>query len=326
MLKINSDFVPGIQFLRGFAALAVVLCHYGSNLTDYKTLSSILNYGQYGIHVFFFISGYVICLSLIKNQYHPKYFFRFLLKRSIRIDPVYLITILLTLLSFWLFTFIPSFKGLPIPFVPEQFLAHILYVVPFTNFEFYNHIFWTLGVEFQFYVLIGALYFLSQHLYFRVSFLILFSLSSFITLEKSDYLVITYAPIFAMGIAIMHYHLTKRNEYLICSAFSAMLVFLNFNLPILLLLIAVTFFISYVKKISTYFNFLGEISYSLYIIHPLVLIYLIGLLKKLPIAPSLELLLLLVKVLIAIGSAYIFYILIERPPIRYSKKISYKKQ
>lgn len=74
MLKINSDFVPGIQFLRGFAALAVVLCHYGSSLTDYKTLSSILNYGQYGIHVFFFISGYVICLSLIKNQYHPNIF------------------------------------------------------------------------------------------------------------------------------------------------------------------------------------------------------------------------------------------------------------
>jgi len=326
MQENHKGFIQSIQFLRGFAALAVVLCHYGSTLIAYKTLSKILNYGQYGVHVFFFVSGYVICLALIKNNYHPKHFFNFLLKRSIRIDPAYLTTIILTLLSFWLFTSIPSFKGHSIPFIPAQFLAHVFYIVPFTNFGFYNHVFWTLCVEFQFYILIGSLYFLNTSLYYRICFLLLFSLTSFIPFANSGYLVTTYAPIFAMGIATMHYHSTKEKEYLIVIAFSAVSIFLNFNIGVLLLIFGVVFFVSFVKKIARVFDFLGKISYSLYIIHPLVLIYLLGIYKKLSIPKNLELLTLISQVLISVICAYIFYVLIEKPSIALSKKIAYKNK
>ncbi|MFD0941965.1 acyltransferase family protein [Pedobacter boryungensis] len=326
MQENHKGFIQSIQFLRGFAALAVVLCHYGSSLVGYKNLSKVLNYGQYGVHVFFFVSGYVICLALIKNNYHPKYFFNFLLKRSIRIDPAYLTTIILTLLSFWLFTAIPSFKGNSIPFIPAQFLAHVFYIVPFTNFGFYNHVFWTLCVEFQFYILIGSLYFLNTNLYYRICFLMLFSVTPFIPFANSGYLVTTYSPIFAIGIATMHYHLTKEKKYLIPIVFSAVSIFLNFNIGILLLIVGVAIFVSFIKKISKIFDFLGTISYSLYIIHPLVLIYLLGIYKKLSIPKNLELLTLTSQLLIAIICAYIFYILIEKPSITLSKKIAYKNK
>lgn len=326
MSKSSTNFIQSIQLLRGFAALAVVLCHYGSTLIAYKTLSKILNYGQYGVHVFFFISGYVICLALIKNNYHPKHFFNFLLKRSIRIDPAYLTTIVLTLLSFWFFTSIPTFKGHSIPFIPAQFLAHVFYIVPFTHFSFYNHVFWTLGVEFQFYILIGSLYFLNTSQYYRICFLLIFSLTSFIPFANSGYLVTTYASIFAIGIATMHYHSTKEKGYLIAIAFSAVCIFLNFNIGVLLLIACVVFFVSFVKRITKVFDFLGKISYSLYIIHPLVLIYLIGIYKKLSISQNLELLILATQLLIAIACAYIFYVLIEKPSIILSKKIAYKSK
>ena len=56
--------ILSIQYLRGLAALAVVLCHYGSNLTPYPKLSEAFNFGQAGVHVFFLISGFIIVYSL----------------------------------------------------------------------------------------------------------------------------------------------------------------------------------------------------------------------------------------------------------------------
>src|SRR5471030_3192282 len=99
----SKDKIVSIQYLRGLAALGVVFCHYGSNL------SSIFNFGQTGVFVFFLISGFIIVYSLIKSGYQPAQFFTFLLKRSIRIDPAYYITIFLTITLFYILSLIPSF-------------------------------------------------------------------------------------------------------------------------------------------------------------------------------------------------------------------------
>jgi len=151
--------IVSIQYLRGLAALGVVLCHYGSGLTDYPRLSSFFSFGQTGVFVFFLISGFIIVYSLNKSNYESKQFFKFLLKRSIRIDPSYFVVILLTIVLFKILAYLPSFKGERIVLIPGQLIAHIFYAVPFTKYPFYNHVFWTLSVEFQFYLLIGILYF-----------------------------------------------------------------------------------------------------------------------------------------------------------------------
>ncbi len=172
--------ILGIQYLRGLAALGVVLCHYGSDLKSYPKLSKVFGFGQTGVHVFFLISGFIIVYSLIRANYKPRKFLTFLLKRSIRIDPSYIVTILLTIALFRILSFITTFKGETLSFIPGQFLAHLFYIVPFTQYPFYNHVFWTLGVEFQFYLLIGTLYFLSNNQAFKTGFLILFSLTCLI--------------------------------------------------------------------------------------------------------------------------------------------------
>jgi peptidoglycan/LPS O-acetylase OafA/YrhL len=317
-----KKFIPGIQHLRGLAALAVVLCHYGSDLQNYRQLSKVFNYGQLGVHVFFFISGYVIVYSLLKNSYQPKSFFTFLLKRSLRIDPPYYFIILLTLFSFWIFKFLPNFRGSGIPFIPGQMLAHIFYVVPFTKWPFYNHIFWTLCVEFQFYVIIGCLYFLNQSTLYRILFLLAFSLTAFIPSDNSFYLATNYAPIFAMGIACMHYFESKEKAFLLSMLFSLTLISVHFGLMITLLIVAAGILLIFNKKTNVALKFLGDISYSLYIIHPLVLIYSTGIIKKLFTSyHQYELLVLLSQLIMAIIAAYLLYITVERPSIRLSKKI-----
>jgi peptidoglycan/LPS O-acetylase OafA/YrhL len=158
----KTKTILGVQYLRGIAAMSVVLCHFGSGIKSYPMLAQIFNAGQNGVQVFFLISGFIIVFSMNAENYKTSQFFRFLLKRSIRIDPSYFITIILTILVFKCLSLIPSFKGQSIPFIPGQFLAHIFYMVPFTKYPFYNHVFWTLCIEFQFYLLIGVLYFLIE--------------------------------------------------------------------------------------------------------------------------------------------------------------------
>lgn len=319
--------IPAIQYLRGLAALAVVFCHYGSDLPKYRTLGHIFGYGQLGVHVFFMISGFVIVYALVNNNYHPEYFFRFLLKRSARIDPPYFAAIALTLITFQLLKFLPGFRGSSIPLIPGQLLAHVFYVVPFTRWEFYNHLFWTLGVEFQFYMVIGLLYFLNAGIKFRLMFLLVFSLSAFVQIQNGYYFVFNYAPIFAAGMALMHYYTEKKRLYLLSFMVSMILVYIHFDLTICLLICAAAVAVIYVDLQIRVLHFLGSISYSLYITHALVFIYTTGVLKKLGVGlDTMVLPVLFFKILAAILFACIFYWLIERPAINLSKKLAYKPE
>jgi exopolysaccharide production protein ExoZ len=319
----HSDLNLGVQQLRGLAALAVVLCHYGSDLKNYPLFSKIFNKGQVGVHIFFLISGYIILHALLKNNYHPRNFFAFLFKRMIRIDPPYICVIILTLLTFWLLTFIPSYKGKEIPFIPGQFLSHLLYIIPFTKWEFYNHIFWTLCVEFQFYILVGTLYFVNDSKFYRALFLLLFSLSCFLNFQNSYYLITNYAPIFAMGMAQLHYTKTKENLYLVIILISVLIIYWKFDALITSMLVISALTINYCNQSLKALSFLGKISYSLYLIHPLILICILGIGKKFFGTSQNELLYLLIKLVILIPSTYIFYILIEKKSIELAKRFKY---
>jgi len=319
--------IVGIQYLRGLAALGVVLCHYDPSLTHYRILYSLFNRGQFGVHVFFLISGFVIVYALIENDYHPRDFFRFLLKRSLRIEPVYIASIILTLLTAQALRVLPSLKAGVIPLIPGQFLAHVFYIVPFSKWDFYNHVYWTLGVEFQFYLIVGLLYFISTNTVFRISFLLLFSFTAFIPMEKSYYLVFNYAPIFVSGMALMHYWREKNKAYFIPLAVAGVSIYIHFDWIIFLLLFITVLVILFINRPIKALAFMGSISYSLYVTHILVAVYVQVLLKKfIPDQSGLELAIFCLKVGLAIGFAFVFYRLIELPAIILSKKISYKSQ
>lgn len=317
--------IPSIQYIRGLSALAVVLCHYGASLTYYPKTVHFLSNGQLGIYTFFLISGFVIVYSLSQNHYQPKSFFKFLLKRSVRIDPPYIIIILLYFLTFYLLTFIPEFQGQVVSFIPEQFLAHILYIIPFTNYEFYDHVFWTLSIEFQFYFLIGIFYFISTNRYFQSILLALFTASSFIPATDGYYIIFNYAPAFATGIALMHYYKLKNFLNFSLLIFCLFTAYLKFDIIICCVLIIAVLIILYSRMISKPLNILGELSYSLYITHTLILILLNGIIKRLVVISAYnDIPILLFKISIAIILAYIYYIIVEKPAIKLSKSILLK--
>lgn len=317
--------ISSIQYLRGLASLGVVLCHYGSGLTNYPKLSKVFNFGQTGVQVFFLISGFIVVYSLINSNYHTSQLFRFLLRRATRIDPPYFVTILLTLVLFRILMLIPSYRGRRVEFIPWQLISHILYIIPFTKYKFYESIFWTLSVEFQFYLFIGGLYFINNSSLYKTIFLVIFSLTFLLRLPNSYFLLFTYAPVFALGISLISYYQHKKITNLILPFIFICLIEYRFGSEICLLLVAVSSIVLLVKLNLTLLEKLGDISYSLYLTHPLVLIVLTGVEKRVLKDPdAYELYKLVLEVVFAVITAYIFYILVERPSIKLSKRIFYK--
>lgn len=317
MLKGNK--IVSIQYLRGLSALAVVFCHYGSSVFP------IFGIGQVGVYVFFLLSGFVNVFSLEKHNYKPEYFFNFLLKRSIRIDPSYIVTIVLTILLFYILSFIPTYRGQPFHFSFLQLLSHLVYITPFTKYPFYNHVFWTLCIEFQFYVLIGCSYFISNRKVYKKVFLLLFSLTSLTPLPNSYYVVFTYAPMFAVGISLVDLYKNRTLTMVILPAILFLLILYKFGFFVFALLVVSSLILLYFKLNIKGLSFLGDISYSLYLIHGLVLIVLLGLFKRFNINTSgHQTSILIFEVLISVSVAYVFYILVERRAFNLSKQVNIK--
>ena len=94
-------FVDG---LRGIAAMSVVLFHAveGNHITALYAalplpLALPLRYGNYGVAIFFVLSGFVIAHSLSSKNMTVGAAGCFMLKRSVRLDPPYWFAILLVI-------------------------------------------------------------------------------------------------------------------------------------------------------------------------------------------------------------------------------------
>ena len=320
----ESDIIS-IQYLRGLAALGVVFCHYGYNLAAYPRISAIFKFGRSGVDVFFLISGFIIVYSLIIKNYNPTQFFKFLLKRSIRIDPSYYAVVILTLLFWRIVYIITAFLPDRINFVPAQFIAHLLYYIPFTKYPFYNHIFWTLSIEFQFYLIIGVFYFLVDSQIYRHIFLIVFCALSLVPVPNSDNIIFTYSPIFSLGISLVYFYKQRNLMNGLLPMCLLPLIWYKFGPGILCLLLISCIVILFFKIRIKPLNSLGNISYSLYLTHYLTMaVVLIAMNHLHVVVANHQLLCLLCEVPIACAAANIFYWLIEKPSIMLSKRINYE--
>jgi peptidoglycan/LPS O-acetylase OafA/YrhL len=152
-----------VDALRGLAALAVVFYHVrgalgrGAQPWLPDLLSQLAEGGRFGVNVFFVLSGFVIARSVRHGSMTPEYFGRFVLRRSIRLDPPYWAAVALEVLLIYSgLALIPSL-GTVAPSVP-QLLAHVVYLQDILGYGQLIPIFWTLCYEFQFYLaLVGIL-------------------------------------------------------------------------------------------------------------------------------------------------------------------------
>ena len=152
----GSDRVLAIDGLRGVAAFLVVLYHLHGAVSRsasgwlWAPLEWTAQNGFLGVDIFFVISGYVIALSVNKGAPTPAYFGRFIVRRSIRLDPPYWAAILLELLLIYLS--MRLFPELTVKMVSTpQVLAHLAYAQELLGYGSIVDAFWTLCYEIQFY-------------------------------------------------------------------------------------------------------------------------------------------------------------------------------
>lgn len=162
----GTKYFPGLQVVRGTAALLVILNHsyakknYFDNLPIFQVETVFNNIGVLGLTVFFVLSGFLITLLLLKEKETSgsislKYFY---FRRAVRILPLYYLVILL---GHFILPFITdaTFEGGDIQ---NNFLViSLLYLVMLPNYVliiFAPHnpfvdVTWSIGVEEQFYFL-----------------------------------------------------------------------------------------------------------------------------------------------------------------------------
>jgi peptidoglycan/LPS O-acetylase OafA/YrhL len=188
-------------------------------------------------------------------------------------------------------------------------------------------VYWTLGIEFQFYLVIGLTFsFINRSANSVITASILIFFTSFIHSARMQ-LVFQYLPIFGMGI-IVYFYLFKKN----LSGTSFGLLFLIFlvqiyfqdGLPTLVASLLTVLTLNYWTYNHRLFDFLSNISFSLYLTHTIIGGKIINLGLRFVSYPFQRYLLFLLAFFVSLAFAYLFYIFIEKPFIALGKKVHYK--
>jgi hypothetical protein len=92
-----------VDALRGLAALTVLVYHFYGHLSQWgkverlpRPIHLVITHGDQAVFIFFVLSGFVIAYSVGQARVTARYLGRFALRRSLRLDPPYWIVILIT--------------------------------------------------------------------------------------------------------------------------------------------------------------------------------------------------------------------------------------
>jgi peptidoglycan/LPS O-acetylase OafA/YrhL len=339
--------------------MMVVVYHlYGALEESVKTwipsvLDSLLRQGNLGVDVFFVLSGFAISHSVRNGNYTLGYLARFALRRSIRLDPPLWVTIAAELILIKLaLRFYPDL-GTPMPSV-GQVVANITYLQHFVASRDIVPVFWSLTYEVQFYLVTVLSLVIWQHTVERrdpphwkavgagavASLALLYSALLFLDVLSTpkDFLFIDRWFQYFLGV-LAWAAVTRRIRvrtflgawlavlavvaassappYRILATYAALIT------SALLVWAGVSGRISMILA-GRVAQFLGKISYSLYLLHLVVGWRFVSLCKRLlgaQFSPTQATLVLLAGMALSIASAWLMYVLLEAPSIRLARRV-----
>lgn len=333
MEKPKQEFFTSIHFLRGVAAFLVVLCHSPKGFEKlHPQFTAILNPLGSGVNTFLVISGFIIPYSMYKNKYVISDFKQFILRRVVRLEPPYIISIIMVLLLNYMNTLYPWYHG-PAYSIPWGLtLRHLAYINTFTGEHWLQWVYWTLAVEFQFYLLLSVIFPLLTHPNKKIMFTTFYCLLAlaFIQIPGRPYFIFHYLVFFLMGISLFLYMTDKiklKEFYFLLIPTYLMLCYIFGSAMHATMLhicsVATLPCIYYIKNVPKPLLFMGTISYSIYLTHMVLTSRFITLFEKylhmnFYMAWTL-------CIICCVIFAYIFYLLFEKPFLALSKKVKIHK-
>lgn len=329
-MSTDKKYIPIINNFRGLAALSVCAFHIIVTSNGYFTDNQILdifNFGRKGVQVFFIISGIVIPLSMINKNYDFNDLKNFLLRRLIRIEIPYLITLFLGVLYLYTRNYVNYSTPNEFSLSIKDIFLNAFYLYPFVeNSKLVLTIFWTLAIEFQYYVFIALLFplVLSGNKIYKFIFNLIIIALPIIINDNSFFSY--WAPYFSLGIYYALY-ITKRysiKEYITISLISCLLVYHQQGLVDLLIGISTITIIHLIPQYENkIFIFLGKISYSLYLTHTLTGKIFVSFCNHNVTDQLSKFSVIIIALILSILLAYLFWKVIEKPSQMLSKKINF---
>lgn len=304
----NSNRIVFANHLRGVGALSVLVSHYIgifwiahpeiSNLMgvpalkNFPTIPDALKiisdycivFGQYGVGVFFIVSGLVIPISLKSASWQD-----FILRRAMRIYPVYIAGFSFVILSIYLLS---KYAGVDFKYSASEIIAHFGVITrgPL-GIDRIDGISWTLEVEIYFYLsmLLAARFLLKPGTKEVVAAAIFISFCSILTMKSSKYLIgvqIGSGLMLLLGVVFYKFisNQTSKKEFLITQTIIITLIpvtwfygsgvtkytqhWVSGYLLAILTFNACFYFKDKIKE-STVLSHLSDISYPIYVVHAL---------------------------------------------------------
>lgn len=216
-----------LELARGLAALWVFFFHVKPLFeTSSPFIYSLSSFGSLGVPMFFVISGYVITFSAESNLKNKKSPFVFLKARFLRIYPAFWGSVLVVFATPYIIELI-SFLKTGYYLLPENLLVKLSYIEWSnflmlskvfwatshnlqTEFNTINSVYWTLAIEFQFYLVVFTALCFKKYYIHIITFVSIASLLAMFAPEGINYgLFIHYWPSFSVGVVLAYFHRNK---------------------------------------------------------------------------------------------------------------------
>lgn len=334
----------GVDLLRVIACLSVCLFHFCNlklNASDgYLQNTSILlrvsNIIWHFMFSFFIISSYILFFSLDNENYKIDHFGKFILKRFLRIYPPFLISVIIFVLIQYGFTLNPNYKGVSFVINWTKLISNLLFCPSLFGQEWYNPIYWTLAIEFQFYFVLGVLFPVLNSSKFNKLFI--FEISAILFLYLTIYFDLTifnlnkqtmfsYSDLFYLGFVLYRYKSNKisLNKLIVILIFLLPAFFLHYHLGehlvIFYISILSSILILRVKKQPKIILKISNISYSFYLTHGFTGGLFLYFTRDIFTNEITKSIVVFIAILFSFYGAYPYYFLIEKPCQKLSQKL-----
>jgi peptidoglycan/LPS O-acetylase OafA/YrhL len=328
----GKTYLYSLVTLRGLFVMLVCLFHFMAGaalyVECYDCVDISYRLAMPACYGFFILSGFGITWSLHLSNYKPSFAGTFYLKRLTRLEPPYLLSIIVILLVQYLFSLWPEFGGSSFHIHWMQIGLHLGYLTAFSHYEWLNPAFWTLAVEFQYYLLAAWLFplFKSPDWRFRNAAMVVL-MGTYYLFPHAKHTLNTYMPLFLIGIVLFQHRsgVGTLRERVLWLAW-LVLTTLSYKDGFVVIGIAVLCISMLLKDdhYSAVGNFFGEISYSIYLLHTIVAIAVLKLLHNYSSSLPTKLVAIAACYALTVTVAYVFYVLVERPSHRVSQRIRYR--
>lgn len=321
--------IAAIRFLKGFAIFTIMIYHYMHVLHLPSPIDKLIIFGGSGIHLFVFLSGFGLYLSQLNK---PLSFSEFLKRRTLKLYIPYIFIVFITAA---ISVVIPIYKNTMYTLGGHVFLYKMF---DESIIGSYGYPLWFISMIIQFYFVFNILGWVAKKIKPKQFLLLCFAISiswflTVIVLHKESERIwssffLQYLWEFALGMYLaIHY---KSNNYThnisIKPRYTLIIGLVNCAIYAVLSLkggvagrvindipafigysfIAIWLYQINIKPIIIFLNFIGDISFSLYLLHTLILVLCLKVLSDLPLGVELS-----IAFILTYATAYYFQKLVH---------------